>query len=355
VQFPAQTQHRDVGEVRRSGEVVEARSKIDSARSGRSTSPLASMTTPPESKRISSNCPPSYHVTAYSDPLLRSQSSGCRWGGNTGYWRRWSLRGKSGNRLPECCEVLNQGIPTHCPPRGSHTVNAFRSTYNLQPTAGALQRFFYSVSSMAVRVIRIIKQITRDNAFDWTVTALKTVSDVSPIPPLTAATNVVLSILQIVSVSVYLSCLFQAYLLLCYPSSHRTIRMSRLTGRAASGLLSGPWTCLCSFKLAWKESKMPPSPSWMTSMSSKGECCALSSLWDRIVPLIIPSYFCFLRTLSSIYEYMCRLSQMNRIRRGLEKAKIQDELMQHEQKLSRAERRFQVRRSISYFFFIGSV
>jgi hypothetical protein len=61
---------------------------------------------------------------------------------------------------------------------------------------------------MAVRVIRIIKQITCDNAFDWTVAAVKTVSDVSPIPPLTAAANVVLSILQIVSVSIYLSCLF---------------------------------------------------------------------------------------------------------------------------------------------------
>jgi hypothetical protein len=45
---------------------------------------------------------------------------------------------------------------------------------------------------------------------------------------------------------------------------------------------------------------------------------------------------------------------MNRIRRGLEKAKIQEELMQHEQKLSRAERRFQVRRPISYFFFIAA-
>jgi hypothetical protein len=52
---------------------------------------------------------------------------------------------------------------------------------------------------------------------------------------------------------------------------------------------------------------------------------------------------------------MCRLSQMNLIRRGLEKAKIQDELTQHEQKLSRAERRFQVRRPISYSLFIGSV
>jgi hypothetical protein len=46
---------------------------------------------------------------------------------------------------------------------------------------------------------------------------------------------------------------------------------------------------------------------------------------------------------------------MNRIRRGLEKVKIQDELTQHEQKLSRAERRFQVRRPISYFVVIGSV
>jgi hypothetical protein len=34
---------------------------------------------------------------------------------------------------------------------------------------------------------------------------------------------------------------------------------------------------LCSSKLAWKERKMPPSPSWMTSMSSKSECCALTS------------------------------------------------------------------------------
>jgi hypothetical protein len=55
---------------------------------------------------------------------------------------------------------------------------------------------------MAISVIRIIKRITRDNAFDWTVTALKTLSDVSPIPPLTVATKVVLSILQIVSVSI---------------------------------------------------------------------------------------------------------------------------------------------------------
>jgi hypothetical protein len=55
---------------------------------------------------------------------------------------------------------------------------------------------------MAVGVIRIIKRTVRDNAFDWTVTALKTVSDVAPIPPLTVATKVVLSILQIISVSI---------------------------------------------------------------------------------------------------------------------------------------------------------
>jgi hypothetical protein len=55
---------------------------------------------------------------------------------------------------------------------------------------------------MAVSVVRIIKRIARDNALDWTVTAFKTLSDVSPVPPLTAAMNVVLSILQIISVSI---------------------------------------------------------------------------------------------------------------------------------------------------------
>ncbi|KAI0288491.1 hypothetical protein BC826DRAFT_1188382 [Russula brevipes] len=156
---------------------------------------------------------------------------------------------------------------------------------------------------MAVKVIRIIKQITRDNAFDWTVTALKTVSDVSPIPPLTAAANVVLSILQIVS-------------------DVKTNRQgcTRLA-RRAMGLL-----VLLQTRIEGKQ--------------------APKSLLDDIHE--------FEGTLSSIYEYMCRLSQMNRIRRGLEKAKIQDELIQHEQELSWAEGRFQVGRSISYSFFIGS-
>jgi hypothetical protein len=55
---------------------------------------------------------------------------------------------------------------------------------------------------MAVSIIRIIKRTARDNGFDWTVTALKTLSDVAPIPPLTVATKVILSILQIISVSI---------------------------------------------------------------------------------------------------------------------------------------------------------
>jgi len=45
---------------------------------------------------------------------------------------------------------------------------------------------------------------------------------------------------------------------------------------------------------------------------------------------------------------------MNRIRRGLEKAKIQDELTQHEQKLSRAERRFQLSSSIEMRYAVGA-
>ncbi|KAI0288486.1 hypothetical protein BC826DRAFT_689231 [Russula brevipes] len=144
---------------------------------------------------------------------------------------------------------------------------------------------------MGVRVIRIIKQITRDNAFDWTVTALKTVSDVSPIPPLTAAANVVLSILQIIS-------------------DVKTNRQgcNRLA-RRATGLL-----VLLQTRMEGKK--------------------APKSLLDDIHE--------FEGTLSSIYEYMCRLSQMNPIRRGLEKAKIQDELIQHEQELSWAEGRFQL-------------
>ncbi|KAI0288492.1 hypothetical protein BC826DRAFT_1188383 [Russula brevipes] len=145
---------------------------------------------------------------------------------------------------------------------------------------------------MAVRVIRIIKQTTRDNAFDWTVTALKTVSDVSPIPPLTAAANVVLSILQIVS----------------------DVKTNR---QGCTGLLGGPWACLLLLQ---------------TRMEGKND--APKSLLDDIHE--------FEETLSSIYEYMCRLSEMNLIRRGLEKAKIQAELNQHEQELSWAEGRFQV-------------
>ncbi|KAI0288477.1 hypothetical protein BC826DRAFT_688134 [Russula brevipes] len=186
--------------------------------------------------------------------------------------------------------VLNQGIPTHCPPRGSLT-------------HGALRRFFYSVSSMAVRVFRTIKQITRDNAYDWTVTALKTVSDVSPIPPLTAAANVVLSILQIVS-------------------DVKTNRQGCIRlARRAMGLLV------------------------LLQTRMEGKQDAPKSLLDDIHE--------FEQTLSSMYEYMCRLSQMNRIRRGLEKVKIQDELMQHEQKLSGAELRFQVSSSIETRYVLG--
>ncbi|KAI0288497.1 hypothetical protein BC826DRAFT_1107713 [Russula brevipes] len=157
---------------------------------------------------------------------------------------------------------------------------------------------------MAVRVIRIIKQITRDNAFDWTVTALKTVSDVSPIPPLTAAANVVLSILQIVS-------------------DVKTNRQGCI--RLAQWAMD---------LLVLLQSRM------------EGKQDAPKSLLDDIDE--------FEGTLSSIYEYMCRLSQMNRIRRGLEKAKIQDELTQHEQKLSRAERRFQLSSSIEMRYAVGA-
>jgi hypothetical protein len=39
---------------------------------------------------------------------------------------------------------------------------------------------------------------------------------------------------------------------------------------------------------------------------------------------------------------MFQLTKMNSFRRGLEKSRIQDELLQHEQKLNEAERRFQV-------------
>ncbi|KAI0289111.1 hypothetical protein BC826DRAFT_1187967 [Russula brevipes] len=145
---------------------------------------------------------------------------------------------------------------------------------------------------MAVKVVRIINHITRDSAFDWTVTALKTVSDVSPIPPLTAATNVVLSILQIVS-------------------DVKTNRQGciRLAQRATD-------------LLVFLQSRM------------EGKQDAPKSLLDDIHE--------FEGTLSSIYKFMYQLARMNRIRRGLEKAKIQDELIQHEQKLSGAEWRFQV-------------
>ncbi|KAI0278986.1 hypothetical protein BC826DRAFT_611667 [Russula brevipes] len=156
---------------------------------------------------------------------------------------------------------------------------------------------------MVVKVFRTIKQITRDNAYDWTVAALKTVSDVSPIPPLTAAANVVLSILQIVS-------------------DVKTNRQGciRLV-RRAMGLLV------------------------LLQTRMEGKQDAPKSLLDDIHE--------FEETLSSIYECMCRLSQMNRIRRGLEKAKIQEELMQHEQKLSGAELRFQVSSSIETRYVLG--
>ncbi|KAI0289120.1 hypothetical protein BC826DRAFT_1187974 [Russula brevipes] len=137
---------------------------------------------------------------------------------------------------------------------------------------------------MAIRVVRIIKRITRDNAFDWTVTALKTVTDVCPVPPLTAAANAVLSILQIVS-------------------DVKTNRQGCI--RLAQWVMD---------LLVFLQSRM------------EGKQDAPKSLLDDIHE--------FERTLLSIYEYMCRLSQMNRIRRGLEKAKIQEELMQHEQKLT---------------------
>jgi hypothetical protein len=156
---------------------------------------------------------------------------------------------------------------------------------------------------MAVRVIRIIKQISRDNAFDWTVAAVKTVSDVSPIPPLTAAANAVLSILQIVS-------------------DVKTNRQG------------------CIRLAQWAMDLLV-----LLQTRMEGKQDAPKSLLDDIHE--------FEETLSSIYEYMCRLSQMNRIRRGLEKAKIQEELMQHEQKLSRAERRFQVSSSIETRYVLG--
>ncbi|KAI0289122.1 hypothetical protein BC826DRAFT_636167 [Russula brevipes] len=157
---------------------------------------------------------------------------------------------------------------------------------------------------MAVKVIRIINHITRDNAFDWTVTALKTVSNVSPIPPLTAATNVVLSILQIVS-------------------DVKTNRQGciRLAQRATD-------------LLVFLQSRM------------EGKKDAPKSLLNDIHE--------FEGTLSSIHKFMYQLSQMNRIRRGLEKAKIQDELIQHEQKLSGAERRFQLSSSIEMRYVLGA-
>ncbi|KAI0288499.1 hypothetical protein BC826DRAFT_689779 [Russula brevipes] len=157
---------------------------------------------------------------------------------------------------------------------------------------------------MAVKVVRIINHITRDSAFDWTVTALKTVSDVSPIPPLTAATNVVLSILQIVS-------------------DVKTNRQGciRLAQRATD-------------LLVFLQRRM------------EGKQDAPKSLLDDIHE--------FEGTLSSIYKFMYQLAQMNRIRRGLEKAKIQDELIQHEQKLSGAEWRFQLSSSIEMRYVLGA-
>ncbi|KAI0288481.1 hypothetical protein BC826DRAFT_1037908 [Russula brevipes] len=53
-------------------------------------------------------------------------------------------------------------------------------------------------------------------------------------------------------------------------------------------------------------------------------------------------------TLRSIHKFMFQLTKMNSFRRGLEKSRIQDELLQHEQKLNESERRFQVLHS-SYF------
>jgi len=49
----------------------------------------------------------------------------------------------------------------------------------------------------------------------------------------------------------------------------------------------------------------------------------------------------FHSTLRSIHKFVFQLTKMNSFRRGLEKSRIQDALLQHEQKLNEAERRFQ--------------
>ncbi|KAI0289123.1 hypothetical protein BC826DRAFT_636236 [Russula brevipes] len=149
---------------------------------------------------------------------------------------------------------------------------------------------------MAVSVIRIIKRITRDNAIDWTVTALKTLSDVSPIPPLTVATNVVLSILQIVS-------------------DIKTNQQGCLS-------LAQRATELLMFL--------------QKRMEGKGD--APQSLLDDIREFEI--------TLRSIHKFMRQLTQMSRIRRGFEKSSIQEQLIQHEQKLEGARWCFQLSLSI---------
>ncbi|KAI0289118.1 hypothetical protein BC826DRAFT_971136 [Russula brevipes] len=151
---------------------------------------------------------------------------------------------------------------------------------------------------MVVSVIRIIKRTAHDNAFDWTVTALKTLSDVAPIPPLTVATNVVLSILQIIS--------FQDI---------KTNQQGCLSlMRRATELLM------------FLQKRM------------KGKEDAPQSLLDDIRE--------FEETLRSIHKFICRLTQLGLVRRGFEKSSIQDQLVQHEQRLEDARWRFQLSLSI---------
>ncbi|KAI0289124.1 hypothetical protein BC826DRAFT_636418 [Russula brevipes] len=175
----------------------------------------------------------------------------------------------------------------HCPPRRTYpTYCRGASAFLFDP---------YSIP-MAVSLIRIIKRITRDNAIDWTVTALKTLSDVSPVPPLTVATNVVLSILQLVS-------------------DIKTNQQGCLS-------LAQRATELLMFL--------------QKRMEGKGD--APQSLLDDIRE--------FEETLRSIHKFMCQLSQMSLIRRGFEKSSIQEQLVQHEQKLEGARWRFQLSLSI---------
>ncbi|KAI0289116.1 hypothetical protein BC826DRAFT_636006 [Russula brevipes] len=149
---------------------------------------------------------------------------------------------------------------------------------------------------MVVSVIRIIKRTAHDNAFDWTVTALKTLSDVAPIPPLTVATNVVLSILQIIS-------------------DIKTNQQGCLSlMRRATELLM------------FLQKRM------------KGKEDAPQSLLDDIRE--------FEETLRSIHKFICRLTQLGLVRRGFEKSSIQDQLVQHEQRLEDARWRFQLSLSI---------